>query len=316
MISYHARQWQVAGVLLGLPAAAAVCAVPLFDSDSSAFVVVLAGILVVACLTALAMMGPRLVRGEAELAITDDGFRYRGYPFVAWDHIAHLRKRDTRVLGLRHRCVEVSVHDPQRLWALSSIPARVAQYYHQLAEQPPLVITHGFLPVTLDVVVADMVRVHPTLIVASGPDPTDDHGTALPQLEQALVDLLVQTLPDEWQAAALWFMVVGDTRHAGIHLRVSGQAEETVRTLQPAPELLTLLTQLKDRCYEPTKGTWLSGFITVEGDRDNFRSELSYDAIPTWSPKPTAEELRRELARFPRQPQSVPPWITHALATE
>lgn len=316
MISYHARQWQVVGVLIGLPAVAAVAAVPLFQSGSSFIEMILAGILVIACVTALATMGARLVRGEAELAITNDGFRYRGYPFVAWDDIAHLRKRDTRVLGLRHRCIEVTVHDPHRLRARSSIPARVAQYYHQLAEEPSLVITRGFLPVTLEAVVAEMVRVHPTLIVASGPDPTGDDGGSLPQLERALVDLLVETLPAQWQAAALWFMVVGDTRQAGIHLRVAGQSEETVRTLQPAPELLTLLTQLKDRCYEPTQGTWLSGFITVEGERDNFRSELSYDAIPTWSPRPAPEELRRELARFPRQPQSIPTWITRTLATE
>ncbi|GAB0102432.1 hypothetical protein JMUB6875_14000 [Nocardia sp. JMUB6875] len=126
-------------------------------------------------------------------------------------------------------------------------------------------------------------------------------------VERALVTEAVEIIGGVWDFALLWAFNVGGEGAAGIQVKRYDGAQN----VRPTELLLNLLAEHKRVAYDPNAGTWLAGSIAIT-DADTYTPDFSATEVPDWMPRPTPENLRRELELFPRT--EIPSWISERIS--
>ncbi|WP_067852471.1 hypothetical protein [Nocardia shimofusensis] len=128
--------------------------------------------------------------------------------------------------------------------------------------------------------------------------------------ERACVDEVVAILGSDWKFAILWVAVIGHEAGGGIQVR---RTDDSVDNLQASDALRELLFEYKQFAHDPIAGTWLSGRIHIAAP-SRYEASFSWDTLPEWTPNPTAEDVRQELADYPRVADEIPAWMRELLA--
>jgi len=122
--------------------------------------------------------------------------------------------------------------------------------------------------------------------------------------------VLRELRPDPEGTTAARFRQVGGYAE----LEVRGTDGDVTYSLSAPPLLGQLFTELRWLMHEQDRGTWFQGTMTVSRD-DNFTFDYDASSQPRWRRAPdeegrdTARAFEQELARFPREPKHVPPWL-------
>ncbi|WP_225725446.1 MULTISPECIES: hypothetical protein [unclassified Nocardia] len=127
--------------------------------------------------------------------------------------------------------------------------------------------------------------------------------------ERAMVDEAVALLEPGWKSALLWVSLVGHEGGGGVQV---ARSDDSVANVQLSDTLRGLLTEYKRVTYDKVSGAWLSGQIAIT-DPDRFKVNFSWDSVPEWVPTPTAQDIRQELADYPRAADEIPAWMREQL---
>ncbi|GGM59088.1 hypothetical protein GCM10012275_32780 [Longimycelium tulufanense] len=125
-------------------------------------------------------------------------------------------------------------------------------------------------------------------------------------LEQQCCRVLARLAPRDWQEIHFEVCAVHGTVAHGLEAVLTDST--VVPGLMPE-EVLALLGELRERMYQPGRGTWFAvvGHLATP-NQARFRYEL--DEEPRWdSEEPTAADYAADLARFPRDPAATPEWL-------
>ncbi|GAB4087223.1 hypothetical protein GCM10028784_38530 [Myceligenerans cantabricum] len=91
------------------------------------------------------------------------------------------------------------------------------------------------------------------------------------------------------------------------------------RSRLPDRSTSRLVKELRDVMYRPGAGTWLSMELTVrrtagtEGPT-TVDVAFNFDDPPAWSDAPRPHLYAKDLHKYPRDPDSTPPWLQAELA--
>lgn len=64
--------------------------------------------------------------------------------------------------------------------------------------------------------------------------------------------------------------------------------------------------------YDGVTGAWLSGQIRL-APPGRYQTNFFWDVVPEWVPMPSAHDVRRELADYPRAVDAIPSWMREQL---
>ncbi|MFE3542201.1 hypothetical protein ACFXK0_04415 [Nocardia sp. NPDC059177] len=132
---------------------------------------------------------------------------------------------------------------------------------------------------------------------------------SLGAIEHAVVDATIAILAPGQKFALLWSLQVGSNIVAGVQVKTR---DGTQTNLLVPDEVLGYLTDHKRMSYNPEVGAWLSTEIFIAGPT-RYRATYSTVSISEWMPEVSVEDLRAELADFPRPDATVPGWIRSRL---
>lgn len=116
--------------------------------------------------------------------------------------------------------------------------------------------------------------------------------------------------PDGGGAVAAQFRQVGGYSELEVRTVVDGVGY----SLAAPPTLGQLFNELRASMYEPGKGSWFTGTFALTPE-NTFDFDYDSSTQPQWrrppddEGRPTARAFAHELARFPREPDQVPPWL-------
>ncbi|MEV0028804.1 DUF6572 domain-containing protein [Nocardia sp. NPDC050793] len=130
-------------------------------------------------------------------------------------------------------------------------------------------------------------------------------------IERALVDESVRLMGSEWKIALMWVTLMGRDGAAGIQVE---RHDGSIVNVQASEGLLALLSEHKRAFSDSRLGTWISGQILINGE-DIYRSQFSNSDVPEWMPQPTDDNLREELAMYPREAGEVPVWVRERIGS-
>lgn len=134
----------------------------------------------------------------------------------------------------------------------------------------------------------------------------DDPKPLLRAIGRALKDLR----PEDGSDIAARFRQVGDYAE----LEVRGLAGDVAYSLSSPPILSQLFGQLRAAMYKPGEGTWFQGTFRLTPE-NNFDFDYDTSSQPRWrrapdeGGRPTAGAFAVDLARYPRKPDQIPPWL-------
>ncbi|MBB5852817.1 ferredoxin [Amycolatopsis umgeniensis] len=132
------------------------------------------------------------------------------------------------------------------------------------------------------------------------------------QLVWQIGHALATPLPPGWQQMRVEYRAAG--RHVEADLLVTGQ-DGLPRPVQPSPEAMHLLGNLRTGMYQPGRGTWLSA-ILVYGSATVLSTDFLPDVEPPWRQAPPPIGFQDELRFFPRADQNIPDWLRQRAGLE
>lgn len=113
------------------------------------------------------LLAARLIKRTPELVITNEGLSHRSCGTVSWEQISHVAIRTIRVRTTSQRMIEVVLHDPSAYLATAPRLARVTANANMRMGYSPYNISANTMPASLEQVLAEMTRHHPSLRVAA-----------------------------------------------------------------------------------------------------------------------------------------------------
>ncbi|MGH3432734.1 MAG: glycohydrolase toxin TNT-related protein [Thermocrispum sp.] len=131
-----------------------------------------------------------------------------------------------------------------------------------------------------------------------------------PRLLRGIGRVLRGMRPDGAGAVAAQFRQVGGYSELEVRTGLDG----VTFSLAAPPALGQLFTELRASMYQPGQGSWFTGTFSLTPD-DKFDFDYDASSQPQWrrapdeDGRPTARAFAHELARFPREPDQVPPWL-------
>ncbi|GAA0955413.1 hypothetical protein [Virgisporangium aurantiacum] len=143
------------------------------------------------------------------------------------------------------------------------------------------------------------------------PEPLDTHEQQ--RLLDALVDRFVHELPTHFESAHVSVVAYGDYLvTAGTMM--SAIAPGSITSVAVPPDIDDRFRQLRAAMYRPGEGAWLYLDVYVTFP-DVYSTEYKWSWDELRRP-PELADCAKELERFPRDPEHIPPWIRAALATD
>ncbi|GAB2676740.1 hypothetical protein [Nocardia goodfellowii] len=124
-------------------------------------------------------------------------------------------------------------------------------------------------------------------------------------IEQAVVDEAIKLLESGWKFALLWVSMVGREGGAGMQVVLG---DEAITNVELPDTLRGLLFAHKQATHDRVCGAWLSGQIRI-APPSRYETSFSWSSVPEWVPTPSVQDVRQELADYPRAPAEIPSWM-------
>ena len=121
---------------------------------------------------------------------------------------------------------------------------------------------------------------------------------------QVLGSALAAVAPTGWSQITHVARTVGPTTYSTTTARTSHGDHEIQQRI--SMDARRLLTRMRQEMYRPGSGTWFTATVTVCAD-GSITTDFDYDNEPAADFAPAS--WLDDAARFPRTPESTPPWL-------
>ncbi|WP_248152073.1 hypothetical protein [Microbacterium aoyamense] len=123
---------------------------------------------------------------------------------------------------------------------------------------------------------------------------------------QEVCNVLVVFLAPGFATAEAEYDAVGDRSFARLTLHTRSAESQEIAVPEHAENLLK---ELRDKMYEPGKGTWWSATIRIDR-AGSYSARFNYEQPPPFPDGlPSAAEFAVDHRRYPRDPEHRPPWL-------
>ena len=126
--------------------------------------------------------------------------------------------------------------------------------------------------------------------------------------------VLADHAPPLWQRIFGYYQAVGD--NVQYPPMMCFKADGTMTTWRPPAAAGVVIDRLRAGMYGFQGSTWsrMDFQLTFENNKVRCQAKYTWDEEPAFKPEPSAEDVRRELERFPRD--NPPEWMTRRLGTD
>ncbi|MEV0706703.1 hypothetical protein [Nocardia aurea] len=129
------------------------------------------------------------------------------------------------------------------------------------------------------------------------------------ELLRLIWEAMVEAAPPDWLRLDLMCMSVGDATE----LTLWGAWDEPeIRSLPVPDAVASTLAELRSAMYKPGVGTWFAARFYLTAPRHEFVI-FDMDNDPAFENPIDPSEWRRDLARYPRDPQFILTWLRELL---
>ncbi|MFE6610325.1 hypothetical protein [Amycolatopsis sp. NPDC057786] len=121
---------------------------------------------------------------------------------------------------------------------------------------------------------------------------------------------LLDAAPEGWRRIDLMCLANIDVHDLSLTVLLEDGSNPAV--LIP-DEVRQSLVRLRERMYEPDRGTWFSARVIIDPPGSIY-VKYNYDWDPLWNPSIAIEGWARDLEAFPRDEAHIPDWLKTKLA--
>lgn len=125
------------------------------------------------------------------------------------------------------------------------------------------------------------------------------------QIIARITESLRQAAPAEWSHIRSTVLMTSSIQQFDLSVRLHAGNFALIETPASAKRDFAAL---RDAMYEDGKGTWFSASLALD-PQNGHEITFNYEDAPSWQPPIPPMAFVQDLADFPRDDASVPPWL-------